>query len=202
MGSADIARVDARDGREGVELQLHFRVLDSSAACDTPVPDVEVYYWHTDAVGLYSGFDGQNPDMSYSGAFERTVENADIFCRGMGVTNADGIVSFQTLYPGWYNGRPVHIHFLALKPGSSKDTTGTMSYRDKAYHVFTTQIYFEEAFSRAIHEGNDPYKARATGTNYATYVKPASNVRPTTKMVGNVAVAALNILTDPKTSRK
>jgi hypothetical protein len=62
-------------------------------------------------------------------------------------------------------------------------------------------MYFEEAFSRNIHENNAPYSTRASGSNYNRYVKPETNVRPTAKMVGKVAVGALNILTDPSQSR-
>jgi protocatechuate 3,4-dioxygenase beta subunit len=195
-----IFRQDMRDGKPGLELQLHLRLLDQSMGCNTPIKDVEVYVWHTDALGFYSGFNGQDPNMSYTGAAERTVENGDRFCRGAQVTDANGIVSFRTVYPGWYNGRPIHIHFVALKKGSGPTT---QSYRGTQYMIFTTQMYFEEAFSRNIHENNQPYTTRLTG-GYSTYVKPnaQSMVRPTMKMSGNVAVGMMNIITNPATSRR
>ncbi|HKO89498.1 MAG TPA: hypothetical protein VJU61_00005, partial [Polyangiaceae bacterium] len=65
MTDPSLVRVDMREGRPGVELQLHLRLLDSSMGCMRPIPDVEVYVWHTDALGLYSGFNAQNPDMQY-----------------------------------------------------------------------------------------------------------------------------------------
>jgi protocatechuate 3,4-dioxygenase beta subunit len=194
-----IFRQDTRDGHPGVELQLHLRVLDQSMGCNVPIKDVEVYVWHTDALGFYSGFNNQNPDMSYMGAAERTVENADRFCRGAQVTNADGVVSFRTLFPGWYNGRAIHIHFVALRKGSGPST---QSYRGQQYMVFTTQMYFEEAFSRNIHEKYDPYKTRASGTAYNRYVKPETMVRPTATMKDNIAIGALNILTSSTGSRR
>lgn len=190
---------DIRRGKPGVEFQIHLRVLDSSAACDTPVAGVEVYIWHTDALGFYSGFANQNPDMTYTGAIERTIENGDRFCRGAGITNADGVVSFRSIYPGWYNGRAVHVHFVALKPGSGPTT---QSYRGNQYHVFTTQFYFDEAFSRDIHENNAPYTTRASGQNYERYVRPETAVRPTLTKTGNVVVGKLNILTNPAMSRR
>jgi len=194
-----IFRQDTRDGHPGVELQLHLRVLDQSMGCNVPIKDVEVYIWHTDALGFYSGFNNQNPDMSYMGAAERTVENADRFCRGAQVTNADGVVSFRTLFPGWYNGRAIHIHFVALRKGSGPTT---QSYRGQQYMVFTTQMYFDEAFSRNIHEKYDPYKTRASGTAYNRYVKPETAVRPTSTMKDNIAIGALNILTSSTGSRR
>jgi protocatechuate 3,4-dioxygenase beta subunit len=169
-----------------------------------PIADVEVYTWHTDALGLYSGFNGQNPDQTYMGGFERTIENGDRFCRGMTVTNAEGVASFRTLYPGWYFGRPVHIHFVALRKGSTGATSGTGSYRSTQQHIFTTQLYFEEQFSRMIHENNAPYTMRTSGSGYTQYVKPSaqSMVRPTMRMEGNVVVASLNIITRASASRK
>ena len=192
MDDVDLIRSDMSEGKEGIELQLNLRVLDSEKNCMTPISGVEVYVWHTDATGFYSGFNNQNPDMTYSGAFERTVENSDRFCRGIQITDDDGVVKFRTLYPGWYNGRPIHIHFVALRPGSGADTS---SYRSTQYMVFTTQMYFEEQFSRMIHEHNAPYNTRASGPGYEMYVKPGSNVRPTMTMQGNVAVGVLNIIT-------
>ena len=200
MNDESLMRSDTREGKPGVELQLNLRVLDSDGKCMTPISGVEVYIWHTDATGFYSAFNGQNPDMSYSGAFERTVENDDRFCRGIQITDPDGIVRFRTLYPGWYNGRAIHIHFVALRPGSG---ASTMSYRSSQYMVFTTQMYFAEQFSRMIHENNDPYKKRASGSAYNQYVKPQNmTVNPTMRMEGAIAVGALNIVTSGKGSRR
>src|SRR4029453_12508100 len=110
----------------------------------------------------------QDPNMTYMGAIERTVENGDRFCRGAQLSNSDGVVSFRTLYPGWYNGRAIHIHFVALRKGSGPTT---QSYRGTQYMVFTTQMYFDEQFSRNIHENFAPYMTRASGNSYSRYVK-------------------------------
>ena len=200
MNDDSLRRVDMRGGKPGVEFQLNLRVLDNDGMCKTPISGVEVYVWHTDALGWYSGFNGQDPDKSYMGGLERTIENNERFCRGIQVTDKDGIVRFRTLYPGWYFGRAVHIHFVALRPGSGPST---MSYRGSQYMVFTTQMYFAEQFTRMIHEGNDPYKTRASGSGYNMYVKPQNmTVNPTLRMEGNIAVGALNIVTSAKGSRR
>ena len=199
MTDIDLFRNDMRDGQAGVELDLYLRVLDTSMGCNMPIKGVEVYVWHTNATGFYSGFNGQNPNLSYTGAAERMPENDDRFCRGAQVTNSDGVVSFRTVFPGWYNGRAIHIHFVALRPGSG---AGTASYRGSQYMVFTTQMYFDETFSRSIHEHYDPYTTRASGTAYNMYVKPETAVRPTVRMNGNVVVGALNVLTSSTGSRR
>jgi protocatechuate 3,4-dioxygenase beta subunit len=199
MNDPSIFRSDMRDGADGVELRINLRMLDSSQSCMAAIPGVQVYVWHTNALGFYSGFNGQNPDMRYTGGAERTPDNLERFCRGAQATGADGVVSFTSIFPGWYNGRAIHIHFLALRPGSGPLTT---SYRGQPYHVFTTQLYFEEQLSRSVHENNAPYTSRASGAAYDTYVKPETSVRPTVTRSGAVVIASLDILTDPATSRR
>jgi protocatechuate 3,4-dioxygenase beta subunit len=201
MDDIPMGRPDIREGQDGVEFQLHIRVLDESKSCGSPIAGVEVYIWHTNALGFYSGFGNQDPNKNYMGSIERTIENTDRFCRGMQVTNANGIVSFRTLFPGWYFGRPLHTHFLALKPGSG---AGTMSYRGNQYHVFTTQFYFDEQFSRNIHENYKPYTTRASGSSYDQYVKPDARnpTRPSLKLDGDIVIGTLDIITSSTASRR
>jgi protocatechuate 3,4-dioxygenase beta subunit len=195
----ELIRSDTRDGQAGVTLQLNLRMLDTTMGCNVPVSGAQVYVWHTNALGFYSGFNNQNPDMPYSGSAERTPDNQDRFLRGIQLTDDNGIVSFTQVFPGWYDGRAIHIHFIALRPGSTPDTS---SYRSTQYMIFTTQMYFPEAFSRNIHENNAPYNTRASGANYDKYVKPETMVQPTSHMDGNTAVAFLNILTASNGSRR
>jgi protocatechuate 3,4-dioxygenase beta subunit len=58
------------------------------------------------------------------------------------VTNADGVVEFTTVYPGWYPGRTIHIH---AKVHLDKET------------VLTTQLYFDDAFSARVFTGDSAY---------------------------------------------
>jgi protocatechuate 3,4-dioxygenase beta subunit len=200
----ELIRSDTRDGQAGVTLQLNLRILDSTMGCNAPVSGAQVYVWHTNAIGYYSGFNSQNPDMPYSGAADRTPDNQDRFLRGIQISDEDGIVSFTSIFPGWYDGRAIHIHFVALRPGSSSDSVATdaMSYRNPTYMIFTTQMYFEEAFSRNIHENYAPYNTRASGANYNKYVKPETMVRPTSHMSGDTAIGFLNIITASNGSRR
>ncbi len=58
--------------------------------------------------------------------------------------------NFTTIYPGWYNGRAVHIHFkLRLY------TDSTQSY------AFTSQFFFDEALTSVVH-GMSPYSSHGT----------------------------------------
>ena len=63
------------------------------------------------------------------------------------MTDANGVVEFLSIYPGWYQGRAVHIHFkVRTNPGAS---TG---------YEFTSQVYFDDALTDQVH----------TQTPYAT----------------------------------
>ena len=97
-------RSDIREDRDGTDLRLAIRVQDA-AAC-TPIANVVVDIWHCDAEGVYSGF--ESASMGGPGGSGPTDD--DTFLRGVQVTNAEGIVEFLTVYPGWYRGRTVHIH--------------------------------------------------------------------------------------------
>jgi protocatechuate 3,4-dioxygenase beta subunit len=196
------------DAEPGVEMQLHLRILDfTSTDCNgTPVPDVDVYIWHTDAQGYYSGFGepgDQKPDERYAGVpGQNDLDNTDRFCRGVQTTDANGVVSFRSIFPGWYNGRDLHIHFVCLK----KDSTplGRVNYskaNTQNKWLFTTQFYFDPDFSASIHETYEPYKRRTSIAAYqgAILADEAnnSNLRATARLEGEVVIAQMQILLDP-----
>jgi protocatechuate 3,4-dioxygenase beta subunit len=110
---ADKVRSDIRDGREGTTLRLALRVRDSSCQ---PIPDALVDIWHCDAGGAYS-------------------QEGAPFLRGVQVTNRDGIAEFTTIYPGWYQGRAVHIHAKVHLDAST---------------VLTTQLFFDDTVSDEV----------------------------------------------------
>jgi len=74
------------------------------------------------------------------------------FLRGYQVTDATGIAHFDTIYPGWYEGRAVHIHF--------KIRADSRSARARE---FTSQLYFDEAVTDRVHR-EPPYSHRGRRT--------------------------------------
>ena len=128
-----LMRTDIREGKEGALMQLNIKVMQVGTDVCTPIEQALVDIWHTDANGDYSGVQGLEDQQ---------------FLRGMQTTDADGNVSFTTIYPGWYPGRAVHIHF---KVRSS--ATSTSAYE------FTSQLFFDDNFSRQIYQ-QAPYDAR------------------------------------------
>jgi protocatechuate 3,4-dioxygenase beta subunit len=107
----DMIRSDIREDRSGTPLALTLTVNNTNNACG-PLAGATVDIWQCDAEGRYSqysqgGFDGR----------------ASTFLRGMQTTDANGRVTFTTVYPGWYQGRATHIHVEVLVNGRSVKVT-------------------------------------------------------------------------------
>lgn len=205
----DLYRQDIRgrydmSAEPGTDMELHLRILDSTSTdCNgTPVAGIEVYIWHTDGQGFYSGFGNpgdQKPDEPYAGVpNQNDLDNADRFCRGAGITDENGVVSFLTLFPGWYNGRDVHIHFVALQSGSA--SRGRMTYSGDD-HIFTTQFYFEPSLTDEVHKASEPYLRRTMLSAYqgAIQADEANNsgLRAKATFDGTKVVAQMQIVLDP-----
>ena len=131
---ADI-RADPASGvvKDGTPLVLTFDVSQLSAGACTPLQGAEVEVWHCDAAGVYS-------DVSDRGS--STVGQQ--FLRGSQITDAAGTATFTTIYPGWYPGRAVHIHFKV---------------RPDADTVFTSQVFFDDGLSDRVF-AQAPYAAK------------------------------------------
>lgn len=134
LNRSDI-RLDPSNGKmsEGVQFDLTFNVtqLDNSACI--PLSGVQVDIWHCDADGIYS-------DTTELGM--QTVGQK--FLRGYQVTDESGVAKFTTIYPGWYEGRAVHIHFK-MRTGDGYD--------------FTSQLFFDDTLSDEVFAA-EPYNAR------------------------------------------
>ena len=130
LNRSDI-RTDPSDGsvQPGVPLALDFVVVRSDGDC-APVAGAQVDVWHANASGLYS-----------DEAANRT--SGKKYLRGYQITGADGRASFVTVFPGWYSGRAVHIHFKIRLDG----------------YEFTSQLFFEPATTEAIYRAG-AYAAR------------------------------------------
>ena len=97
--------------------------------------------WHCDSLGSYSDV-RDNP-----GGFGDS--RGKKFLRDQ-VTDGAGKVEFQTIYPGWYRGRTVHIHYKSR-------TNPTSEVRDE----FTSQLFFDEAITDQVH-AQPPYSEKGS----------------------------------------
>jgi protocatechuate 3,4-dioxygenase beta subunit len=142
LNRADI-RSDPADGsvREGLPLTLSLTVSSVAAGKCAPLAGATVDIWHCDTAGAYS--DARDPGFNTIGKK---------FLRGYQVTDAAGGVRFTTIYPGWYDGRTVHIHF--------KVRGGAAAGRS---YDFTSQLYFDDAYTDRVYARN-PYARRGRRT--------------------------------------
>jgi protocatechuate 3,4-dioxygenase beta subunit len=177
-------RSDIRDGRPGVPLELAFRVVRLPACA--PLANAVVDLWQCDALGVYSGFaraapgnGGQPGGRDRYGDKESAATDADRWLRGTQVSGSDGIVTFRTVYPGWYPTRTAHLH---LKVHLSEKT------------VLTTQLFFDDAVSDRVYSGSDPYRqhpGRDTRNGHDPFF--SSSALMTTQPAGNGWLAALTL---------
>jgi protocatechuate 3,4-dioxygenase beta subunit len=112
----------------GAALRLAFLVSSVSAKGCTPLKGATVDIWQCDALGVYSDVQGAVGQK---------------FLRGYQITDSSGKVQFLTVYPGWYPGRTVHIHFK-IRYGREE---------------FTSQLFFDDAFTDEVFKAV-PYSTR------------------------------------------
>jgi protocatechuate 3,4-dioxygenase beta subunit len=80
----------------GVPLDVELTVLDTAKG-GAPLVGAAVYVWHCTADGQYS-------------LYSQNVVNEN-YLRGVQETDANGKVTFKSIFPGAYSGRWPHIHF-------------------------------------------------------------------------------------------
>jgi protocatechuate 3,4-dioxygenase beta subunit len=132
---SDITR-DPTDGSVQAGLPLRMKLIVSKingSSCEA-LEGATVDIWHANFAGNYS---------AVTGAVGKK------YLRGYQVTNKEGSVEFKTIYPGWYPGRAVHIHFKIRLFSAANQVT----------YEFTSQIYFEDLVSQGVY-ALAPYTTR------------------------------------------
>ncbi len=155
LNRSDI-RIDPSDNSvsAGVPLVLNLMIQRVENGGCTALTGATVDVWHCDALGDYS-------DEAALGTGGKK------YLRGYQVTDANGAVQFTTIYPGWYMGRAVHIHFKV------RLAAGSQTYQ------FTSQFFFDDTLTDAIYAQNAPYNTRrARDTRNSTdgiYLQPVND---------------------------
>ena len=131
-------RTDPSDGttQAGVALNLTMVVVGADASC-APVEGAIVDIWHANAAGKYS-------DIGSEGTSGKK------YLRGLQATDAGGQAKFTTVFPGWYSGRAVHIHFKVRVFSGARTT-----------YEFNSQLFFDPATTNTIY-GTGAYSPRGT----------------------------------------
>lgn len=140
-------RSNLREDRKGMEMSVKMQVVRVPDC--TPIKGAIVEIWHCDAEGIYSGYPediAHNPwkSLTLIGTGEGNVKPVTEarFLRGAQQSDADGIVKFNTIFPGWYDGRVPHIHFKILVDDKEQ---------------LTSQFYFEQELCNKIYLSTAPY---------------------------------------------
>ncbi len=125
-----LQRVDVTGGQTGLPLSLTFNVININNSC-AAVANARVDIWHCNKDGYYSGYGNQT-----GGSLGTQSYVGETWLRGYQLTDASGKAIFNTIYPGWYQGRATHIHIEVFVNNVLKKAT---------------QITFPETISDAVH---------------------------------------------------
>ncbi|OSS51207.1 hypothetical protein B5807_04267 [Epicoccum nigrum] len=146
--SGEYVRQDITDGHPGVPLTFDVQVIDTTT-CE-PLPQVALEAWHCNTTGVYGGVvnggNGNSADLS-------NINNT--MFRGIQFSNDNGILQFDTTFPGHYTGRTTHIHVLAHINATvnAKNQTLTGGHISHVGQLFFDQKLINEA------EAFEPYTA-------------------------------------------
>jgi protocatechuate 3,4-dioxygenase beta subunit len=125
---------DTSDGsiEKGIPLNLTINVFDAKDGSCIPLSGAKVDIWHANYEGVYSG------------VFEQGSVGKN-FLRGYQLSDVNGSVHFTTMYPGWYEGRAIHIHVKV------RTYEGTQENSE-----WTSQMYIPNSVNEQAHM-NLPY---------------------------------------------
>ncbi|MBI1781677.1 MAG: intradiol ring-cleavage dioxygenase [Sphingobacteriales bacterium] len=124
---SSLVRSDIRVDRTGVGFTVKIYVMNKNTSC-SPLANAIVDIWHCDKDGYYSEYGGSGmQSVDYTGVH---------FLRGRQTTDANGLVTFTSIFPGWYSGRATHIHVHI--------------YNASGTSLLITQIAFPEGSTSAV----------------------------------------------------
>ncbi len=138
LGSnCDYFRSDITESYSGLPLALTLTVINTNNSCK-PITNARVDIWHCNKDGYYSGYASQPGYLGTKSYLGKT------FFRGIQLTDVNGQVTFNTIYPGWYTSRVTHIHVQVYLNNST---------------VATSQIAFPDSVNLDVYTNNSLYTA-------------------------------------------
>lgn len=133
-----LVKSDITGDRTGVPFTIKISVKNRNNSCNA-LSGVLVDIWHCDKDGNYSEYGGTG--------MQSTNYTSVHFLRGRQTTDSNGLVTFTSIFPGWYSGRATHIHVHI--------------YNAAGTSLLVTQISFPE--------GSDSAVATVNGSGGSTY---------------------------------
>jgi protocatechuate 3,4-dioxygenase beta subunit len=143
INNAAFFRRDITEGKPGTPLALTLTVVNVNSAC-AAVSGVQVEIWQCDATGNYSEY--SQPGFNGAG---------QTFLRGVQTTDANGQVTFNTIYPGWYAGRATHIHVDVYRSGAIVKSTQIAFPETVSSAVYATGVYAAHGQNTQTTNAND-----------------------------------------------
>ena len=153
LGVSGIVRSDIRPSlpsslgtAEGVTLTVTLTLVDTNTSC-ADLSGYAIYLWHCDREGRYSMYSSGVTNQNY--------------LRGVQETDANGQVTFTTVFPGCYAGRMPHIHFEVYR--SLATATSSTS------KIKTSQMAFPVAECSTIYSTASGYSASVSNLNQISF---------------------------------
>ncbi|MFD4603875.1 intradiol ring-cleavage dioxygenase [Streptomyces sp. NPDC058464] len=174
---ADKLRQDVTEDQAGIPLHLTLKVIDAETC--KPLRNAAVDIWHCNASGVYSGYESSGsggggggtpptgaptdaptgtptgPPPGGGGGHQEPTDDTR-YLRGTWHTDRHGHVTFKTVFPGWYQGRCVHIHVKVHVDGEWTDA----GY-EGGHTCHTGQLFFDEK-SVLLSAEVEPYASNTT----------------------------------------
>lgn len=150
----------------GVPTTIDLTIVDMNGGQIAPYAGAAVYLWHCDQKGRYSMYDDEIKGENY--------------LRGVQIADADGKLSFTSIFPAAYDGRWPHIHFevypdetsatsasgklrtsqLAIPEDACDAVYATSGYEASVQNMSRTTLDNDNVFS----DGHSLQLAKATGS--------------------------------------
>ncbi|KAJ6021203.1 hypothetical protein N7540_006707 [Penicillium herquei] len=154
--TGELIREDIVESQAGVPLYMDIQIIDTNT-CE-PLPNIYTDIWHCNATGVYSGVQASgNGDQSDATNLDAT------FLRGIQPSDDEGIVQFDSIFPGHYTGRATHIHgtlFLIVLTHAVNETTvlanDTITGLYTAHSSHVGQLFFDQDLISTV-EATSPY---------------------------------------------
>lgn len=130
------------DGQAGVPLTVKITIKNLNNSC-AALSGALVDIWHCTAVGYYSEY-----VVAPGGGYSSVDYTASHFLRGRQTTDSNGLVTFTSIFPGWYSSRAPHIHVHI--------------YNASGTSLLVTQIAFPTDVCNTVYTTASDYSAHGT----------------------------------------
>ena len=176
---SSLVRSNITDDRTGVDFTIKFTILNTNNSCAV-LANAIVDIWHCDKDGYYS---------EYGGTGMQSVDYTGVnFLRGRQTTDSNGLVTFTSIFPGWYSGRAPHIHIhIYNASGSSLLVTQVAFPEDVTKTVYTTATNYYTKGTQDTSNANDNIFSDSLASELATVT---GSIAEGYVMTHNIYVAA------------